>query len=168
MNITMKVYLIMLAISAISSQACGRESADDLFKKGKAAAKGDTASFAAAEESFKKFVDLYPKDKRCDEALWQLGLISQTRGNAREAIARYETLTVRYPDSEFSHKAQFLIGFIYEETLSDYPHAKEAYQKVIDHYPTSSLAEQARLAIQHLGKKPEEWINFEGAQATKK
>jgi TolA-binding protein len=160
--------LLMVAAIAVGSQACGRESADELFAKGTAVAKGDTTSFALAEKSLLKFIERYPKDQRCDDALWWLGWIAQNRGNPREAIARYEELIGKYPDGELSHKAQFLIGFIYEEMLSDYPRAREAYQKVIDRYPASSLVEQAKFSIQHLGKRPEEWIDFEKTQEAKK
>ncbi|MBI4532171.1 MAG: tetratricopeptide repeat protein [Candidatus Latescibacteria bacterium] len=164
MKIVRTTGLLVVAAIALCSQACGRESADELFAKGTAIAKGDTASFAVAEKSLRRFLDRYPKDQRCDDALWWIGWIAQNRGNPQEAIARYEELIGKYPESEFSHKAQFLVGFIYEEMLTDYPRAKDAYQKVIDHYPESSLAEQAKFSIQHLGKKPEEWIDFGGAQ----
>lgn len=162
-----RIGLAMVLAIAFSTQACGRESADQLFAKGESAAKGDTTAFPEAEKSLGKFVQQYPKDPRCDDALWWLGWIAQNRGLAKEAIARYQELIAKFPESEFSHKAQFLIGFMYEEMLSDLPQAKEAYQKVIDHYATSPLAEQARFCIQHLGQKPEEWIDFGGTQSSK-
>jgi len=81
--------------------------------------------------------------------------VAQNGGNEMKAIGTYEELLKRYPDGEHNYKAQFMIGFIYSESLSDYKKAKAAYQKVIDTYPDCDLAKDARFMIANMGKSIE-------------
>ena len=50
-----------------------------------------------------------------------------------------------------------MIGYIYDQS-GDQKKAKAAYQKVIDVYPGSELADDARISIENMGKAPEQWL----------
>ena len=80
------------------------------------------------------------------------------------AIARYEELLKRFPDSRYCAQAQFMIGFIHDQD-GRFDAARQAYQSVIDSYPTSELADDARVSIANMGKAPEQWL-FPGSAQT--
>ena len=48
-----------------------------------------------------------------------------------------------------------------EEYLKDYTKAREAYGRLVEYYPDSDLAESARLLLQHVGRNPEDWVDFQ-------
>ena len=113
-------------------------------------------SLDKAEEIFRAFLDRFPEDERGDDTLFALAQVAQNGDDELKAIATYEELLKRYPDSEHNYKAQFMIGFIYSESLSDYKKARVAYQKVIDTYPRCDLVKDARFMIENMGKSIEE------------
>lgn len=140
---------------------CGGESADDLFKRGEAATH-QVEDYAEAEAILSKFIDQYPKDPRADIALQALARVLMNEKKSDQAIARYETLLVRFPESRYCPQAQFMIGYIHDQA-GDYDLARAAYQKVLDHYPHSELVDDARISIQNMGKAPEQWLFPAGA-----
>ena len=113
-------------------------------------------SLEKSEEIFQAFLDRFPEDERADDTFFALAQVAQNGGDEMKAIGYYEKLLNRYPDSEHTYKAQFMIGFIYSESLSDYEKAKAAYQKVIDSYPDCDLAKDAQFMIDNMGKSIEE------------
>jgi len=143
--------------------ACSKQSADELFEQGMAAA-SDSSTFAHAERLLSRLLKQYPEDERCDEAMMHLATIAQNRGNGEEAVRLYEELIAEYPGSDRAYQAQFMMGYVYEEMLGDHEKAKAAYRKVVENYPDSDLADDAKLSMQNVGKPPEEWIRFEEAE----
>ncbi len=119
------------------------------------------ALFSKAEELLNTFLELYPNHSSCDSTLLTLARIAQNKGDAKKAISMYNQLLDKYPNSRFGYQSQFMIGFVYEEMLNDHENAKLAYQKVIDNYPDSDLADDAEVMLAHIGRDPEEWIDFQ-------
>lgn len=68
-----------------------------------------------------------------------------------QSIGFYEELVRDFPDAEFTPKAYFLSGFIYENDLQDLGKADSLYSLVISKYPEHELAEQARVLKEQLG-----------------
>ena len=141
--------------------ACGgqEKSADLLFREGENAAH-DIATYPVAEVKLSEFLARFPDDSRADVALQALARVLMNRQKYTEAIARYETLIARFPESRYCAQARFMIGYIYEQ-LGDRDRARLAYQKVLNAYPTSDLVDDAKISIQNLGKAPEQWLHFE-------
>ena len=135
---------------------CSRESADELFSKGEAAAH-QMATYPEAESNLARFLRHYPDDPRADVALQALARVLMNQERGKEAIARYEELIRRFPDSRYVAQAQFMIGYIYDQGGS-YEQARAAYQQVIERYPNSDLVDDATKSIENLGKPLETWI----------
>jgi TolA-binding protein len=62
----------------------------------------------------------------------------------------------KYPDSEKTPNAIFMIGYIYANELQDNDKAREAYEYFIENYPDNVLVQSARWEIENLGKSLEE------------
>ena len=138
--------------------ACGaqEQSADLLFREGEQATH-DMASYPVAEVKLAEFLAQFPDDPRAEVALQALARVLLNQQKHKEAIARYETLIARFPQSRYCVQAQFMIGYIHDQ-LGDYEQARVAYQQVIDTYPNSELVDDAKFSIENLGKVPDQWL----------
>ncbi len=141
--------------------ACGgqNKAADALFKEGENATH-DVTLYPVAEVKLSEFIARFPDDPRAEVALQALARVLINQQKHREAIARYKTLIERFPESRYCVQAWFMIGDIYDQ-LGDYEQAKVNYQRVIDAYPTSELVDDAKIAIQNMGKPPEQWLRLQ-------
>jgi tetratricopeptide (TPR) repeat protein len=88
---------------------------------------------AAAEQEFKQAADL---DKKNSEALVKLGLVQNLRGNPDQALQTYLDGSKINPNEIAFY---LLAGSIYEGK-SDWDHAKQAYQKVLEIQRDNPLA----------------------------
>jgi len=82
----------------------------------------------------------------------------QVDGKFDTAVTFYEKFLTEYPDNEHAYKAQFMIGFIFNESLKDTTKARAAFGKVINNYPQNDLTDDATWMIENLNKGPEEII----------
>lgn len=72
-----------------------------------------------------------------------------------KAIDYLKTSLSLFPNSEVSDKCQYLLGVAYEklpDTFANRKSAIEAYQQLIDYYPTSSYIKNAEQALERLLK----------------
>jgi len=76
--------------------------------------------------------------------------------NYDEALARYVTVLDSFPDSEIAPKAAYAIGYIYQVFLADSLKAREAYSFLLERFPDSQQAVQARLIVND-NAEPVEW-----------
>ncbi|OQY27744.1 MAG: hypothetical protein B6244_09555 [Candidatus Cloacimonetes bacterium 4572_55] len=88
---------------------------------------------------------------------------AQNSKDPRKALLLYEAIVQQYPETEHAYKAQFMIGFVYSEQLTERDKAKEAFGILIEKYPDSELADDARWMLENMNKSPEE---FEGGEKT--
>ena len=83
----------------------------------------------------------------------------QIDGKFEEAVEYYQKFLKEYPtNEEYAYKAQFMIGFIYNESLKDTAMARLAFKKVLTDYPENDLSDDARWMIDNLNRGPEEVI----------
>ena len=86
----------------------------------------------------------------------------QIDGEFEEAVKYYQKFLQEYPDNEkYAYKAQFMIGFIFNESLKDTAKARQAFKKVLEDYPENDLSDDARWMIENLDKGPEDIITGE-------
>lgn len=138
--------------------ACGgqKQMANALFEEGEKATH-DVATYPVAEAKLSEFLARFPDDPRAEVALQALARVLINLQKYKDAIARYETLIERFPQSRYRVQARFMIGYIHDQQ-GDYEEARAAYQQVVDAYPTSELADDAKISIQNLGKTSEQWL----------
>ena len=150
-----RFYCVMFCVT-LATLGCQGESADDLFAKGEEATH-NVAAYPEAEIKLAEFIDRFPDDPRADIALQALARVLMNQQKNQDAIARYEELLKRLPDSRYCPQAQFMIGYIHDQD-GRFDAARQAYQSVIDSYPASELADDAKVSIANMGKTPKQWL----------
>ena len=158
------VVLVAVALVAACLWGCGDPSPHQLFAAAQEAARQaatDSTARAVAIDLAEGFLAAHPTHGKAPEVLKALAMLTQQRGDMTGAIAQYERLLREYPASAAADEAQFMIGFICEEHLGDFDRARQAYRLVVERYPDSELAENARRLLPNVGRPPEEWVTFQ-------
>jgi len=81
-----------------------------------------------------------PKGKSPEELFAE----AQRATDAPTRVTLYQELVERYPKDPHVVEALFMIGFTKSEELHDIAGAKVVFQRVIDEFPDSELAQSAR------------------------
>jgi len=84
-----------------------------------------------------------------------------------DALGKYDKaieLLINYhdliPDNNRKAEAAFLVAFIYDDHKKDAEKAIEYYNRVIEFYPKSEWAQQAKSALHLVGKSDDDLIKF--------
>jgi tetratricopeptide (TPR) repeat protein len=97
-------------------------------------------------------------DKSIDLYLLAAG-VAKTIGQPNKALQLYLIVSDQYPNHRRAPTALFMMGHIYEADLQDLDRAKSAYEAFLKRYPKDpDYVDDARYALKHLGKSPEELI----------
>ena len=102
---------------------------------------------------YQSYRALYAQDKArkyeiAAQALYNLAESHEKLGNYPEAIAHYQRMADEFPDNEKAPAALTKIGYIHYYKLYDYAGGWLAYNKVIETYPNSYDAVQARRLLE--------------------
>ena len=73
-----------------------------------------------------------------------------------KSVAVYKKIFNEYPQSKEAENSLFMSGFILANELHDLDAAKETYELFIETFPEGSLADDAVIELENLGKTPEE------------
>jgi tetratricopeptide (TPR) repeat protein len=104
--------------------------------------------------------NLIPRDSAAISGLFEAARIADGLGNFDKAI---ELLGVFHDTSlnpERRAEAAFLVAFIYDAHVKNAGKATDYYNKVIEMYPASSWAQQAKDALHLVGKSDDELIRL--------
>lgn len=151
------------ALWAACSNPTPDQDLDAALQAARAAAR-DSTQAGRAVNLLERFLRDHPAQARRPEALKQLAILRQQQGNMAAAVADYRRILAEHADSDVADEAQFMIAFISEEYLGDLDAARQAYQAVIDNYPESDLAANARQLLPNVGRPPEDWVRFQDGE----
>lgn len=118
----------------------------------------DVAKAQKLVDAYLKYSKDYPADTNCAGYLMKAAEISNNINKSQESIKIIDDLLTKYKDNQIAPIAMLYKATIFEEKLSDTASARIAYQQVIDNYPNTKLAEDAKACIDNLGKSLEEII----------
>ncbi|MDQ6968048.1 MAG: tol-pal system protein YbgF [Mariprofundaceae bacterium] len=98
---------------------------------------------------FKTFLNVYPSGEYADQAYYWLGESLLAKGEPLPATKAFNTLTKTYPKSSKYQAGLLKLGIAYQQAqrLGD---AKAVLQQLIDEYPDSKAAENARSRLSAL------------------
>lgn len=110
--------------------------------------------------AYADFVNFHHEDDNTPEFLFKAAKMAVEVGKPRRAIEYLVNLHDGFPRYERKIEASFMTGFIYENILNDRIMAEKYYERVIELYPESSWAEDARVSLQLLYMTDEEKIEL--------
>jgi len=94
--------------------------------------------------------DVFRAKPRSEEELFTL---AQETEDPLTRLNYYSELVFNYPDGEHAAEAQFMIGFIHAEELSNYEAARNAFTRMKTLYPDSALVPSADWMLEHMGEE---------------
>ncbi|HGY56860.1 MAG TPA: tetratricopeptide repeat protein [Caldithrix abyssi] len=112
--------------------------------------------FGAANEFYRVYTETPEDPKFVEPALFNSGRNFQLAKDWVRAIAVFDTLATKYPQSKFAIPALENMADGYKE-LEQYANAAETYERIYENYPNSENAETALYNAGYYYKKGEEW-----------
>lgn len=108
-------------------------------------------SMEKAEEMYTAILKVSPYSKHAAVTQFNLGLALEKQGKAQEAIAAYQKVLDKYPNSGACASASYQIGYVYQrlgmtgksQDLSALKEAQNNYQDFLLQYPNSEKVPQA-------------------------
>jgi TolA-binding protein len=111
------------------------------------------------------FITRFPDDSLSPKFLFKAANLAITEGDGNKALSLLDQFLQKYPDNQKTPVCAFFKGYVYENILKNMDLAKESYLIYIEKYPDDAFVKDARMAINNLGKTPEQMIKeFEALQ----
>ncbi|MCX8492903.1 MAG: tetratricopeptide repeat protein [Chthoniobacterales bacterium] len=109
------------------------------------------SSMEKSEEMYAAILKVSPYSKHAAITQFNLGLALQKQGKAQEAIAAYQKVLDKYPNSAACDSAAYQVGYVYQllgmtgksQDLSALKEAQNNYQDFLLQYPNSEKIQQA-------------------------
>lgn len=115
--------------------------------------------------SYESFIKRYPEDSLAEKYLFKAANLAMNMNSATHAIELFDKFMEKYPDNSKARVSMFFKAYIYENQVKNLDKAKEVYLQFIEKYPDGEFAADARIALQNLGKSPEQMVKeFEERQ----
>jgi tetratricopeptide (TPR) repeat protein len=124
-----------------------------LYMRGEAALLAN--DFDLARQSFEQLQSGHPEFDQTPDAVEGLGFILEQQDDLKGALAKYEEVLAKWPNSFAGRRQQFSIGRC-QEQLGQLEAAIQAYQEQLQLFPGSGVARRAQQSIDRLrGSNPE-------------
>jgi outer membrane protein assembly factor BamD (BamD/ComL family) len=107
---------------------------------------------------YQKFIDRFPKDTLTPSVVFKMANLAVNLGHADTAILFFDRYIKDYPEGPKAEVCLFFKAFVYENNLQDFDKAKELYLLFLEKYPKSEFADDAQVAINNLGKSPDQFF----------
>lgn len=99
---------------------------------------------------FEGLAALYPGSPLLDDCMLRSAELQLHLGRVPGALATFQRIVTEMKTSVLRDRAQMRIGEVYERTVKNKVNAIEAYEKLLEQFPTSLFAEEARKRIRIL------------------
>ncbi len=107
-------------------------------------------NYELAAQAFQDYLTQFPQGPRVAEARYYLGECDFATERYLEAAGDYQRVVQDFPASRLVPAAYLKMGHAYQH-LEERTLAQKAYQTLIDKYPTTEEAKQARAALKDFG-----------------
>lgn len=108
--------------------------------------------------SYSEFIEKFPDDSLTPDFLFKAGEVATANMQYKQAVGYYKGLANRFPDYKYKEEAYYLQAHIWDNFLNNDDSARVIYEAVIQKFPASHYAQDAKAAIQNLGKTDEQLI----------
>lgn len=108
---------------------------------------------------YEQYAEEYPDDTLSADYLFKAGQLCVSAGRYELAITLFGKV-LRYMNYRNASTAAFLQGFVADNHLHDTARARVFYEKFLNGFPQSSMADDARLMLQQMSLSPEELVRM--------
>ncbi|MCB9256861.1 MAG: tetratricopeptide repeat protein [Chitinophagales bacterium] len=105
---------------------------------------------------YDEYISSFPEDQKVISFLELKAKYQAANGDYLAAIASYNDLMARFPESTQAADALFMQAFIYENDLSNLEAAQGAYEKFTEKFPEHELYDDAIFSLENLFLSEEE------------
>lgn len=110
--------------------------------------------------AYQDYYNRNPEDSLAMSFLFEAGRVADALGKYEKAIELFANFHDGTKDVTRKAEAAYLVAFIYDAHLHQTKEATKQYNKVIELYPNSTWAVQAKQALHLVGKSDEELLRF--------
>ena len=118
----------------------------------------DNSKAGIALQAYAEYAKNFPDDSITPDYIFKAGEIATAIQQYPQALANYKTITEKYPNYKLVEESLFLQGALLDNFLNDDAKAKVIYEQLLAKYPNGTYANDAKAAINNLGKSDEELI----------
>ena len=111
--------------------------------------------FAEAISGFQKLADAWPSGQLADDAFFMKAKAHQFSRENRDALASFERVVSRYPNSDRAPEALLGMGDIHFD-IGAYPRAAEIYREVLRRFPVHKVATSAETRLRRITQNIEQ------------
>lgn len=104
------------------------------------------------------YISAFPSDTLTRQYIFRAATLYMNTGDGKKAIEMYDLYRSKYPLDPQSAMSLFFTAYIYENLLQNLDKAQELYILFIEKYPRHDFADDAQLALNNLGKTPEQMV----------
>jgi outer membrane protein assembly factor BamD (BamD/ComL family) len=101
------------------------------------------------------------KSEEDETSLFEKAAGEELANKYGDAVATYEAILKKFPDSPRYDKALFMMGFLKSENLDKKKEARQHFQELIDKFPQSELTDDARFMIESIDRNQDALTTFE-------
>lgn len=158
--ITLFLFSVLIVVASCTSKRDKEQSRIDALEKevNAQAATPDTANLNSLIKEYTAFVDAYPKDSLAPLYLYRGVRVAMSMNDGQRAMKLIDRYINEYNQTKSYPEVVFLKAYVYENLLNNYGRASEIYRDFIHTFPDHELQDDAQVAIQNMGKTPEELI----------
>jgi len=157
-------YILILLVPVIMLAACSpsRNKSADQIAGIEASLFSPKASGFQKEKAdslmmlYEAFVKRFPGDSLSPSYIFKAANIAMNMNEGQKSLDLFDQYINKYPDKPKAEVSLFFKGYVYENVLRNMEKAKETYLVFIQKYPKSQFADDAQMALNNLGKSPEE------------
>jgi len=110
--------------------------------------------------AYQDYYNRNPQDSLALSFLFEAGKVADALGKYDKAIELFANYHDASKDVSSKAEAAYLVAFIYDAHMHQSKDATKQYNKVIELYPNSTWAGQAKQALHLVGKSDEELLRF--------
>ncbi|MCX6285928.1 MAG: tetratricopeptide repeat protein [Bacteroidetes bacterium] len=104
------------------------------------------------------FIKNFPADSMTQKYIFKAGTMYMNSGNGKAAIEMFDLYRSGYPNDPRSAMCLFFTAYVYENLLKNLDKAQELYILFIEKYPRNDFADDAQMALNNLGKTPDQMV----------
>lgn len=153
------VYVLALFFIAVSCESLKEKSLSQINRLENSDSIFNLNEMQDLYAAYVDFAVKFPDDEQTPHFLFKAAQRSHLLSKANEGVKLLEKILVDYPNSNYCEDALLTMGYMYENELKEFEKAKETYEMFLKKYPKSNMTMDVKLAIENIGKTPEEIIN---------